>query len=402
MQQVNNNKTKRFFGLLEALFASQGGYLANSLYAFKYAENNSVQLKAIASTETAKLRWLILGREHYFETSKEYPIANKRDLKQALKFDDNKAPFKGVTLQHIERVNEQSHRVTFWVINPKILDKLTSSPWLILPESYLLAKALPENINLATIACPDKTLFISRTGQGMFSGIKSPQTPSVESFALATGSPTSVDDEQQYSAKATQFTALLSTGIKSLNVAKLSGFFVNLNNINRLNYPWKQAGVISVLVLTIYLALSSAWLSFEQQHLSQKIIDQKPQVNQALALQKDYQQHLQWQEALAEPLSNAFPYWHTWQIALEAIAVGADINAIHYQNEKIILHGTADSDIKATDVLAKLSENPNVLSASFSQPVRKYRNKEDFVISFSFAQTKAKQSPEHTAKQLTK
>ena len=396
MQQVKNNKTKR---LLETIFASQGGYFSDKLYAFKYADTKGFQLQAIpdADTKTKKLRWLILSREHYFETSKEYPIANKRDLKQALQFDDNKAPFKGVTLQYIERINEQTHRVTFWVINPKTFDKLALKPWLILPESYLLAKALNENINLATIECLDKTLFISQTGQGIFSGVKSPQTPTVESFAFATGSPISPNGEQYYSANATEFITLLTAGITSLNVTSFSGFLVNLHNVNRSNYPWKQAGVMFCVVLASYLVLSSGWLVFKQQWLEQQLVSQKEQVNQALTVQKNYQQQLQWQQVLTEPLSHTFPYWDTWPVVLDAIAVGVELKAIHYQNSNIVLHGTTDAAIKATDVLAKLSESPYVVSARFSQPVRKNRSEEDFVISFSFAQAIAKQNPKQVA-----
>lgn len=393
---------KRFSCLLETILSSQGGYLADTLYAFKRSTNVGFQLEAIKAKKTPKLHWLIIGREHYFETSKEYPIANKRDLKKALQFDDNKAPFEGITLQYIERVDEQTHRVTFWVINPKIIEGLASAPWLILPESYLLAKALNENINLATIKSINKTVFISKNGRRLFSGVQSIQTPNIESFAFSTGSPINMSGEQSYNGNSTELTELLLKGMKSLNIAQLSGFLVNLNNTNRSDYPWKQALVISSVAFVFYLALSSGWLVFKQQQLNQQITNQKTQVNQALTLQKTYQQQLKWNKVLAEPLNNAFPYWKTWPIVLEAIAVGAEFKAIHYQNNKIILHGTADKTIKATDVLAKLSKNHNVLSASFSQPVRKYQNKEDFVISFSFAKNITTQKPELTAKQVVK
>ncbi|PCH94200.1 MAG: hypothetical protein COB83_12260 [Gammaproteobacteria bacterium] len=398
MQQVNLSKKAYSLGRLsyslETILASQGGYLTDSLYAFKRTKESEFELQLVQNKKSPKLRWLILSREHYFETSKEYPIANKQDLKQALRFDDDKAPFEGVTLQHIERINEQSHRVTFWVINPNVLDNLDYTPWLILPESYVLAKALNENINIATIECINKTLFISKTGRGIFSGVQSPQTPNLESFAFSTGSPISVNSEQYFMANAKDFVGLLRTGLKSLTLTKLQGFVINSNSINWQNYPWKQAGVITTIVFTVYLMLSSGWLVFKQQQLEQQLIAQKTQVNQALSLQKKYQQQLQWQAVLAEPLKDAFPYWKTWPILLEAVSVGAKFTAVHYKNSKIIIHGTANESIKATDVLAKLSKNTNVASPSFSKPVRKYRGKEDFAISFSFPEALLQQQLE--------
>lgn len=398
MQQVNNPKTAQPLGrlshLLETILASQGGYLADSLYAFKRTKENEFELQPTQDEKTAKLRWLILSREHYFETSKEYPIANKNDLKQALQFDDDKAPFEGVTLQHIERINEQSHRVTFWVINPKVLDSLNVLPWLILPESFVLAKALNKNTNLATIECINKTLFISKTGQGIFSGIQSAQTPNVECFAFSTGSPINVDNDQHLLASAKDFVGLLVTGLKSLSLANIKGFVVNLNDINWQGYPWKQTAIITTIVLTFYLMLSSGWLVIKQELLDQQLTAQKMQVNQALSLQKNYQQQLQWQKVLVDPLADVFPYWNTWPIVLEAVSVGATFTAVHYKNEKVNIHGTANQSIKATDVLAKLSKNTDVISPSFSKPVRKYRGNENFAISFSFAKPLSQQQVE--------
>ena len=131
--------------------------------------------------------------------------------------------------------------------------------------------------------------------------------------------------------------------------------------------------------------LSSAWLVYKNQQLEHELAGQKQQVNQALSLQKNYQQQLQLKNRLTEPLNEVFPYWNTWPVVLEAISVGAEFSAVHYKSSKVTLHGIADKNIKATDVLVTLSENPNVNSPSFSQPVRKYRNKENFAISFNFA-----------------
>jgi hypothetical protein len=271
------------------------------------------------------------------------------------------------------------------VINPNVLKQIASSPWLILPESYLLAKAMDKQVNLATIECISKTLYVSQTGQGICSGIQSQQTPNVESFAFSTGSPLSVNTEQYFTATADNFVGLLIKGLKSLNLAILQGFLVQLTDTNWKDYPWKQAGIITATVVTAYLMASSAWLVFKQESLEYKLAAQKAEVNQALSLQKKYQQQLQWQQTLSEPLEGTFPYWHTWPTVLEVIAVGSKITAVHYKNNKIIIHGETNKEIKATDVLSKLSDNPNVVSPNFSQPVRKRRNQENFAISFSFA-----------------
>jgi len=388
-----------------SILASQGGYFADKLYRFTIAANQQVNIEQVQNKNTAKPRWLVVGREHYFETSKEYPIANKRDLKQALKFEDNVAPFQGITLQAIERIDEQNHRVTFWVLKPHVLDFLPATPWLILPETYLLAKALNKNdkydkgdkndkndtsnkeINFATIECINKSLFLSKTGQGITSGIQSPQAPTAESFALLSGSPLNNENGQVVLFPFSSFTQLLYNGIKSLDFIALHGFFIKRKSIDWQNYPWKQASVICTITFALHLALSSGWLVYKQHALDQKLSGQITKVNQALNLQKQYKKQSQWQQTLITPLKKQVPYWNVWPIILESISVGTVIKSIHYKNDKIMMSGVANKSIKATDVLAKLAKNPYVESPTFSKPVRKYKNKEEFTISFNFAQT---------------
>jgi len=392
LQQSNNIKNTQTVGndvcmsnIVESMLASQCRYLADTLYSLVVNSNKNIELQVVNNKGNTKYRWLILGREHYFETSKEYPIANKRDVKNALAFEDNKAPFKGVTLHHIERVNEQAHKVTFWVIKPKILEGLTTLPWLVLPESYLLAKSLEPNINLAVVEGLNKTLFISKIGQSVLSGIKSSQTPNIENFAFSSGSPISSENGQFYTSSRTNFLSLLYKGVKLLNLTELQGFLLKRKKVNWQNYPWKQAGLTSSIILTLYLALSSGWLLLKQYQQESKLSVQTTEVNQALALQKELQKQNELQKQLIIPLAEQVPYWNVWPVVLDTIYVGSKIKALHYKKGKITIQGAANKTIKATDILAKLSKSSYVQSPSFSKPMRKYRGKEEFSISFSFA-----------------
>jgi hypothetical protein len=401
LQPVKKTKdvrfSERFSFLVESIIATQGGYLADELFSLEGKADHSFKFKTVQKNDAVRLRWLILSREHYFETSKVYPIANKKELKQAIRFDDDKAPVDGLTLHYIERIDEQNHRVTFWVLNLKILEAYNLKPWLILPESYVLAHALSDNINIASIDCINKTLFISNTEQGLFTGIQSTQTPDLENFAFSTGSPISAEGEKHFDSN--DFINLLSKGLRSLNVKKLQGLVVNLNRVKLNTYPWKLAAVISTTVFTVYLSLSSIWLLYKEHQLTQNIDSQKSQVEQALILQRTYQQQLQWQKLLSAPTDNMLPYWHTWSILFEAIDVGAKFKTLTYRDRTVTLNGTANETIKATDILAKLSDNPHVQSASFSQSLRVYRGKEDFVISFSFVEKRNVQTEQSKTQQ---
>ena len=398
MQQIKNQTTAKPTGRLlhfvETMLAANGSYLADRLYTFAHSKNSGFTLQPSPDAGKHKLRWLILGREHYFETSKEYPIANKRELQRALRFEDDQAPFKGINFQQIERINEQSHRVTFWVVKPQLLEDLPARPWLLLPESYLLAKALDDNIDIAAIERAGETLFVSKAGQTLASGLQSSYTPSLQHFAFSTGSPTNVGNSTHYPATTTNFAQLLRKGLKALSIAQLVGFVVKTDQQNWRNYPWKKAGVISVGAFALYLALSSGWLLYKQQQLEQQLTSQAAEVNQALAVQKKYQQLAQWQLQLASPLEDLQPYWHVWPVLLEALTTGARVSAVHFKADLITMHGETNAETeetpatKATEILSKLTDNPMVTSAKFASPVKAYRGRERFSISFAFAAPK--------------
>lgn len=371
---------------MENILAAQGGYLTDNLYLFKSDSEKQHKLEKVNSDSTAKLKWLVIGREHYFETSIEYPIANKRELKQALKLDDVKAPYNGITLQLIERTSEQSHRVTFWVIKPDVVNSLNSKPWFIFPESYLLAKAISKDNHLAKIeAINNKVLFLSNTKQANFSGVKSKNIATLEHFVLSTGSPIPVNFSEHFNTKPADFAKLLFKGVKSLDLFLLPNFTAKLSKSTLRELPWKKMLYISTVVFSLYIALTSSWLVFKEKQLSSQIKKQTTQVNQALSLQKEYRKNVKWQKQLSQPFDARLPYWKVWPIILDVLSTGVIFEAIHFQNNQIILHGMTGEKTKATDVLAKLSENIYVSDASFSQPVRKVRNKEDFAITFSFS-----------------
>jgi hypothetical protein len=375
-------QSKRSFQhYVERILVAKAGYFSDQLYRFQALDNDNFQCQPVSTDSKPNLHWLILGREHYFETSKVYPIANKRDLQKAVNFDDNKAPYKGVTLTFIERINEQSHRVTFWVINPKVFTAIACKPWLILPESYVLAKSIGQNVNLATIDCINKSLFIAKTGLGISSGIKSKQINTIDYFAFSTGSPLNNAQNQQLIVEQSQFSSQLHLGLKSMEFQHLAGFFVPRVKTDWKKYPWKFAAMLTGSFFAFYLALSSTWLIYQDHQIEQQLAEQSDKVDKVLLLQKQLSKQQQWQGTLSAPLQQQIPYWNVWPLVLESINAGASVTGLDYKNDKITIHGITNA--KATDILAKLSQNMMVIAPAFSTPVRKRRGREEFAISFT-------------------
>ena len=75
---------------------------------------------------------------------------------------------------------------------------------------------------------------------------------------------------------------MLSTGVKSLNWLDYKCFMMKRNAINWKAYPWKQAGSLSTILISLYLLLTSAWLLFEENRIEQQLTAQSNKVDQAL------------------------------------------------------------------------------------------------------------------------
>ena len=392
MQQINDQETAQSSGrlsqALDSLLLSNGGYLADKLYSFS-PEHENVSLIERNNDATTKLSWLVLAREHYFETSKDYPIANKKDLVQALRFEDNVAPFQGVTFHHIARINEQSHKVTFWVVNPKALALLPSQPWFIFPESYLLAKTFANQQCIGEIKRVTTPLYLAKVGETIKSGVQSMYTPDIESFAVSTGVAFESNFAEDIEVNAdtlreVSFAELLCQGVKATSLVKIKDFFVAPQKQIKQSYSLPKIAAICGTVLVVYLLVSSAWLVFKEYRVELALNEQAEQVNQALDLQKQYQQQLAWQEQLSVPYQDLEPYWNAWQVFIEIIASEAEVKSLQLKNGEITVRGKAKKNAKATDVLVKLNEIPYIVSPRFIAPIRKHKGLEEFAISFSF------------------
>lgn len=273
--------------------------------------------------------------------------------------------------------------MTFWVVNPESLTGLSIKPWLIFPESYLISLGLAEGIEVAEIPRVNNTLFISKTGKRLTSGLQSVNTPNLQNFCFSTGSALTAQNSQIFSAQHNDLSALIYQGLKSLPLSQWQAFTLKKQSKGANQFPWKAASILSGLLLTLYLTISSVYLVYQEQQLQQQLQAQTQQVNEALSLQKKYNKEKQWQAQLVTPLQQSTAHWQVWPIALDAIKVGAKVQTILYKHGVFRVNGQTDKGVKATDVLAKLSENPNVELPKFASPVRARHGQEKFAITFA-------------------
>ena len=143
------------------------GYVSGSLYDFKVGANDDFSLELADKPER---KWLIIvERSHYFESVKDYPIGDIRDLRKVLKNQSVGYPYKGQIFHRIQRVAEGIHRVTTWVIKAEIVGQLANRAKWLVPESACLAKISKAGVLALTLN--DKVLYVTETANGLISSL---------------------------------------------------------------------------------------------------------------------------------------------------------------------------------------------------------------------------------------
>jgi hypothetical protein len=371
----------------DSILATTGGYLSDRLYHLKSLDKREFQL--VEPHSARRLFWLIIGREHYFETTREYAIANRRELKKALGFDHSQVPFPGTKINWIEPIEEQRFRVTTWVIRPDVLSALPMRPWILLPESLVLAQAI--TTGTARIERSGATLFVTGLQNGIASGLASSHIPTLEAFAYRVGATLDANNVTNVSDEA-HFSHLLSVGLFKCRGSQLGSCFLGPERRTFANYPWRRAGILSSVVFAAYLALSSAWLLLQEWRLDQGLAGQGGDVKHALTQQQNYLDLQQQIATLSKPLQAGKPYWQIWPVVLELLKSKAQLSGIEYKSGEVTIRGTAE---KTTELLSRLNELPNVFSPGLAAPITSNQGREDFAIRFYLEAQRGDKSESH-------
>lgn len=376
------------------------GYLAHDLYVFS-SNTSSKEFVKPTSKEEQRIKCLIVAKEHYYEFTKIYPIGNRRELSKALKLENNHTPYDGKVFHAIERVDEQSHRVTFWSFNEESLSKYDLKPYFLLPESYLFTQGIGKEKFNSVISRSCGELFLIRSNKGTLSGIATNSIKDISTFAMATGN-FSVTAEEVVRIPPSEFTEFIATSIKKISAVDLKSFWLAPQSKKAEAWPWQKALAPLALVGVSYVALTSAWIKLQQVTVEKELSDKQASIAQAFKLQKQHNDLQSYFDELNKPILEHSPFWESWRVIAEIIEMGATIRSVELKHGKVTIQGTANKGIKATSILETLMQNEMISSPGFSKPIRKSRGKEQFTIEFLFAENADNVSEKPLTTQVSK
>ena len=217
---------------------------------------------------------VLLGREHYIERRRRYPITAWRDLDAVLRQELVGAP---PTLTLVSPVRDDQREVTLFELKAGVLDQVGRAVWLV-PESLALARTL----TAGEIACVDRAGFRYFVAANGVSQPASGALATAELFALASGLDVGVASQFD----ATSLRGRLLNGLRRLPADAWLRLRVPSQRV-RLQVDWKPVLTVAGAALVGYLALASGYLTFTRQAREAELQDLGGEVETLLTAQRD-------------------------------------------------------------------------------------------------------------------
>ena len=371
-----------------------GYYTQGQLYRFVYGAQGQGPALQLAE-QGFKPQIIILGRDQYQEQLLSYPIDNHTALTKLLKLQYTQADSRYLV---VSRAEGQS-QVNLWQYQANL-----PSARVLIPESYLLSQTLQRNQLLVQepLHVEGNTLFVASQHKGVVSALKNTLVSGPLLFSAALG----INVQHTLYSKDTECAARLITGLMACPRLQL-GTFITSAKGSAQGMNFKTLGLPVVVLLSLYLALTSAWLGWQQQSLQSQIAAEKQQLHQALSLQDDFNRQ-------QDRLVKLEAFFHQQQsrslvlLTLAKLIEDAQIDVLRFNDGRFMLLGKTnpvprDSEAeantaqsaggneaqpaekpiyRATEFLEKLISLPNVTDARFDSAVRRSNNYENFTVSF--------------------
>lgn len=310
---------------------------------------------------------LIVSREFYQEKITTYPIDNDTELAKLLdlEFSGTNSAFK-----IIQKDNGQT-KVNTWVFNEEV-----PTARLLIPESFLLSSLLETN-QVAVCQKAESKLFISRFFDGTISSLSSRQITNVNLFSLS--AEINASDVAEISTE--QYFVKIIDALSHISPHKFSPFFTKIQKSQWFDII-KFSAIPMVGIFSVYLLLSSSWLTWRNWQLENQLAEQNQGVIEALAVQTRYDDASETLMNLEHFLSNQQAKSLLWLVLAKLLNEEESetrITAIRFNDERFVILGET---AKATDLLTSLLAMSEIKDPKFDFPVRKGKKSESFNISF--------------------
>lgn len=313
----------------------------------------------------------IVPRSCYTEYQRNYPVLDKKDLSAVLHQDYPKNAI------HLISAVEHTHRVVSTFVFDEVFLASLSHPQYLLPESLVLAAAVPhKQVSIEIQAL--RSWFIYANGEKVVSQLPNSLVPNAQMFRLAQGVP---DEVEQFKLQEQELPDTYVRGVIQLGVTAMIPFFYLAAAKHKLP-DWRPFAVATLLVLFAHMGLTSWFVGWQAAARDAQITAFGPKMSELFAAQQNHQLLQDQLTGINQQLANTVVVFPVWEITQQLLNSGIILHSLEQQGTQLELRGLA---VKATDVLVQLQQLPKVTDATFIAPTRRADEKEQFHIRLTFA-----------------
>ncbi|SFC52375.1 hypothetical protein [Pseudoalteromonas denitrificans] len=345
------------------LFCTFACYFDGELKRFSLNAQNELELTQVEYNKSFKLPIMIVNRGYYTEWAKEYPIDNKKELKKLLALESSNSQNNHHYIWGYENAQSQ---VNSWHFNNAVPETFIRFP-------ITLLFALTATNNQIVNVQANNPFYVARSNKLIHSLLHNSVINSSKRFAVSVGV---AQAELDKIVNKQSFASELAFGLKQ--AIPLISSFVTMPKVENRLQLLKNISVPFSLIFTTYLALSSGYLVYKQHHLEKNLANQSNDVSIALEQQVIFDTELKQYTALKSFLNTQKNTSEIWLVMAELFPT-ATFSNVRLAGKRMVLRGKT---LQATGLLEIISNNVLVTDAKFDFPTRKYRGKEEFVISF--------------------
>lgn len=327
---------------------------------------------------------VVLGRRHYVETFRRYPITDRRDLLAAIRLDlEALSPFRaraGVSSRGwwwIAARDGEGSAVNFWFPTPEAEDALDGA-WLVLPETLLLAHApVADGCVLHVQGDPAYFFHVAPT-TGVVSQVCAGLVRDAGDFLHMAG--LRVDGVPRRELAAAEKAAALLAGWERLEPRALSGLWQwRGGDPAFLARRWRRelGGVVALGVL--YLALSSYYLHHTRHNLEEELAGFRQEMAHLLTRETRLRDLAHRHDLLARPVAEQVGRWRAFALLERIVTSETRIHTLRIDRNTVELTGLTP---RASELLGRFQGVAGVAEPRFTTSVTSTRDGENFTIRF--------------------
>jgi hypothetical protein len=347
------------------------GFWSSEMYDFTPDARPDSTLKLAKNSQSKQI--LIIARDHYHETVRDYAVGDAKDLKHILSQQLTDSPYVGDRYTVIDRLNQSSHRVTSWIFNESVFENLPSRPWLILPESVCVRELFSSKAVLTNRL--KRSVLTVDGSSGLFSTVFSPadEIQSVQYVQTITG----VDSKHWLKVDAEDFSQHMCAGLIEALLKYPLRFLVPFKFNSAQFFPWKTSIKLISAIFTVYTIGVFLYLSLSLNLVDYRLSELKAPAQQSVALRRIISDKMQVLEAYNKIFIDISPNWIFWDLFLDLKKQGVQLTRVNGNDQVIVIYGLAK---RASEVLGSLSVDARVASAEYVNSVREKGGSEQFSI----------------------